>query len=135
MRLFKKGSEGFTLIELIIVIAVLGILSVIAIPRLTGLQDKAKDADLAQVSGSIRTAFEAYYFDNQSYPATDDIENWTDLKSTLTILDITDMEDYNIKTGSLEYELDDPDNYTLKLTSDSTGDIYNLTKNDLTISK
>lgn len=37
-----KNKKGFTLIELIVVISILGILTLIAIPRLTGFQEKAK---------------------------------------------------------------------------------------------
>ncbi len=40
----KNSKKGFTLIELIVVIAILAILAAIAIPRLSGFNDKAKDA-------------------------------------------------------------------------------------------
>ncbi len=49
-------SQGFTLIELVTVIVLLGILSVIAAPKFINLQTDARNATLKSVSGSIKSA-------------------------------------------------------------------------------
>jgi MSHA pilin protein MshA len=46
-------NKGFTLIELITVIAILGALAVIALPRFINLQDEARDAAVQGVAGSL----------------------------------------------------------------------------------
>lgn len=43
MKKGKKRTEGFTLVELICVIAILGILVAIAVPSYRGIQDKSAD--------------------------------------------------------------------------------------------
>lgn len=52
----NKGQSGFTLIELIAVIVILGILAATAVPRFVNLQDEAAQAAVNGVAGSIESA-------------------------------------------------------------------------------
>ena len=127
MNIFKKNAQGFTLIELLLVIVVLGILASIAIPRISGMQDRAKDTNISVIAGSIRTAMEVYYQNNDSYPSEGDISGWSDLSDALEVLELNAMEDYYI--SDFEYSFNGSDSYELKLTSDSTGTVYLVTNN------
>lgn len=52
----KTNLTGFTLIELVVVIALLGILAAFAIPRFVGLEREARAAAMLGVSGSVRSS-------------------------------------------------------------------------------
>lgn len=52
----RTRGRGFTLIELVVVIALLGILAAFAIPRFVGLEREARTATTLGISGSIRSA-------------------------------------------------------------------------------
>lgn len=63
-----KGDKGFTLIELIVVIAVLGVLATLIIPRVVGVQSEAETAAMEANEKIIRNALERYYLEHETYP-------------------------------------------------------------------
>jgi prepilin-type N-terminal cleavage/methylation domain-containing protein len=63
----RFNSKGFTLIELIIVVIIIGILAAIAGPMMAGNVNKAKKSEAVAVLGAIRTAERLYYVENNAY--------------------------------------------------------------------
>lgn len=62
---------GFTLIELMLVVAIIALLAAIAIPKFANLVLRAKEASNKGKLGTLRSAVSIYYSDNEgTYPAT-----------------------------------------------------------------
>ena len=68
----SSGNErGFTLIELMVVIVILGILAGLIIPRIMGRPDEARAAKARMQIESLETALKLYKLDNGNYPTTE----------------------------------------------------------------
>ena len=109
------NKKGFTLIELIVVIAIIGTLTGLIVNNLNDARARARDAKRKQDLGSFKTALRLYYNDNQTYPL--------DLSVDLTDY-IKVMPEYDT------YTQDDSGNgFTIKVT------LENLSDPDLTTSQ
>ncbi len=60
----SNGEGGFTLVELLVVMLILGLLAAIAIPSFFNQRDKAQDADAKAAVRTAQTAMETYATDN-----------------------------------------------------------------------
>lgn len=67
----KKQMSGFTLIEIMVVIVILGILAAVVVPRIMDNPDKARVIKAKQDVRSLEGALELYRLDNFNYPSTD----------------------------------------------------------------
>ena len=66
-----KGQDGFTLIEIMVVILIIGLLALMVVPRLRGVADRAKRTKAQADIQELKQALDRYYLDNGSYPTTD----------------------------------------------------------------
>ncbi|MDP4007840.1 MAG: prepilin-type N-terminal cleavage/methylation domain-containing protein [Candidatus Peregrinibacteria bacterium] len=64
----KKILKGFSLIELLIVITIIGILAVVFLPKITSGPARARDAQRVSDVADIANAIEMYNQDNETYP-------------------------------------------------------------------
>jgi type IV pilus assembly protein PilA len=64
----KLKSRGFTLVELLMIVAILSVLVVIALPMFSTYKAKAANASALSDLKIIRTMLDAYSVDNQGYP-------------------------------------------------------------------
>ena len=108
---YKLKQQGFTIVELLIVIVVIGILAALVITTFTGIQQKARNTERTTDIKALHGQLEAYYAQNGYYP---------DLASVTT----TNLK--GLDAGALV----DPKGGSLQATSDATHYGYAVTQPD-----
>ncbi|SHH51429.1 type IV pilus assembly protein PilA [Clostridium collagenovorans DSM 3089] len=82
-KVSKSSKKGFTLVELLVVIGIIGLLAAIILPKFTGYTEKAIMKDAVSQARTVYTQASAYYAEKGAYPASStDLE--TEAKKALT---------------------------------------------------
>ena len=67
----REGEAGFTLIELMVVVVILGILAVVVVPRVMDRPEQARRVAVKNDIQAIESALDMYKLDNHQYPTTE----------------------------------------------------------------
>ena len=65
--MLRRNQRGFTLVELMIVVIIVGILAAVAIPMYQGATERAKASEAVAALGTIRGAMRVYYAEHGTY--------------------------------------------------------------------
>ena len=78
----QSEEKGFTLLELLVVILIIGILAAIALPAFLSQRDKGQDADAKSQARNLVSAIESCYAETQNYGSCEDETTVEDLSSS-----------------------------------------------------
>lgn len=93
MASFKKNNRGFTIVELLIVIVVIGILAALVIVTYNGIQQKARDTERKTDINALHGQAEAYQAQNGKYPTLANYNDATFRAANLKGLDPAALQD------------------------------------------
>ncbi|HVO86668.1 MAG TPA: type II secretion system protein [Candidatus Binatia bacterium] len=96
----KKAASGFTIIELLIVIVVIGILATLVIVTYNGIQSKARDTKRKTDINALHGQLEAYQAENGKYPTLANMQDRTWISTNMKGLDLGALQDPKWSTSA-----------------------------------
>ncbi len=112
-----KGQDGFTLIELMVVVIILGILATFLVPKLLSRPDQARVVKAKNDIKAIESALKMFKLDNGFYPTTEQ-----GLRALIKKPDIEPIPEHYNEGGYLDYDEEPLDPWGHKYIYRSPGD-------------
>lgn len=110
-----RGEEGFSMTELMVVLVIIGILTLIALPRFMGMTTKAKATEAKMQLRTLHALMQSYYFEHDQYPAdlalvgfeqAPTVENGGDARYVISIESAEAAQFIALATAAVDFDKD-----------------------------
>ena len=125
---FIKKEKGFTLIELMVVVAILAILAIVAIPRILSALENARRSEAVATATTIANAVERYYIEHEIYPNLTPAVGDTGANLLLDTVSADAGDDYPPLSNYLDVR--NLDSFAVAVKDAAGGDTYAHATND-----
>ena len=112
----RRSRGGFTLIEMLVVLSIIGLLTAVLVANFMGARDRAEDSQKIQDLNAVKNALRLYYNDNQRYPVV--VEPKTIEASKLGTTLVEYIKDIGV-SGAIYQSDATGDTFTLKVLLDA----------------
>lgn len=106
---FFGKTLGFSLIELLVVISIIGILTAVLLTNFVGARERAADVKRKNDLVQLKKALRLYYNDNQNYPAVIDLPpvsaSFTDGSGTVYMKEVPEYSQYRVSSDGEQFVL------------------------------